>query len=490
MVEFRTAESRLGNIPTPTTRNLPEVPTVIKPARRSGAKADRAPLMLKFLKKYRDRRRRKKRSRTEEERADRRRWWWGGTIGVIALLGLYFWLSTARILGEPVEIDYGPRDPIFAGTLGPLLGAEFTRGNQIRLLSNGDEFFPAMLEAIRRAERTVTLETYIWASGTISDQFIAALIGCVERGVKVHVLADGMGTLGLKREDRGRMLDAGVEFLVYGREHWWEIKPDINHRTHRKLLIIDGRIGYTGGMCIADEWMGDAGSPELWREVQLEVRGPVVRQMQSVFATNWLQTTSRLLTGPDYFPPMVAGEGAIAQSFKSGPHEDPENARVSYLLAIAGARESIRIMHAYFVPDDLAIEMLLQARQRGVEIEVIIPEVNDSRIGRAASRSRWGKLLAAGVKFHRYQPAMYHCKVMIVDDFFVTIGSVNFDNRSFGINDEVSVNVLDAGVARAMLRLFEQDRAASLPLGLEEFRNRPLHIKVADHFCGLFRSQL
>ena len=431
-----------------------------------------------------------KRTRSDEERADRRSVWIKAGVATVLLLGFYFWFTSARILGEPVEIDYGPQSPVFAGSLGPLLGAEFTAGNRIRLLSNGDEFFPVMLDAIRNAKHSVALETYIWSSGEISNQFIAELIACAQRGVKVHVLADGLGTLGLSRDDRRRMIDGGVEFLVYGREHWWEIKPNLNHRTHRKLLIIDGKLGFTGGMCIDDKWRGNAESHDVWREIQLEARGPIVRQMQSVFAANWLQTTSSLLLGEEYFPKGEIADGVVAQCYMSGPNQHPEYARVSYLLAIASARKSIRIMHAYFVPDDLAIDMLIAARNRGVEIEVIVPEMNDSRFGRAASRSRWGKLLDAGVKFHLYQPAMYHCKVMIVDDFFVTVGSVNFDNRSFGINDEVAVNVLDVDVARAAVKLFDHDLAYSRPLTLEEFRNRPFYIKIADHFAGLFRSQL
>jgi cardiolipin synthase len=244
-------------------------------------------------------------------------------------------------------------------------------------------------------------------------------------------------------------------------------------------------------MCIDDKWLGDAQSHDHWREIQLQVEGPVVRQMQAVFITNWVQTTGRLLVGRDYFPAEpTAREGAIALCYKSGPSEDPENARISYLSAIAAARKSIRISHAYFVPDDLVIEMLLAARDRGVRIEVIIPAVNDSRFGRAASRSRWDALLAAGVEFHAYQPAMYHPKVMIVDDVFLTIGSVNFDNRSFGINDEVAINVLDHEVARAGLKLFEDDLKASRPLTLQEFRSRPWWQKRVDWFCGLFRSQL
>jgi len=222
----------------------------------------------------------------------------------------------------------------------------------------------------------------------------------------------------------------------------------------------------------------------------VRVEGPAVRQMQSVFAANWLQTTSRLLVGPDYFPTEKAAGSARLQCFRSGPNEDPENARVSYLLAIAAAQKTIRIAHAYFVPDDLAIKMLLAARARGVEIEVVIPAINDSRFGRAASRSRWGKLLEAGVKFYQYQPAMYHAKVMIVDDAFVTIGSVNFDNRSFSINDEVNVNILDERVAAEHVKIFDADRAKSEPLLRERFEARPFYQKLADHFAGMFRSQL
>jgi cardiolipin synthase len=423
--------------------------------------------------------------------AERYRYWLAGFVVLAFALGALFWFTSARIVSYPIELDYGPEDPVFADSMGPMLGAEFTRGNAVKLHSNGDDFFPAMLAAIRGAQQSITLETYIWSSGRISDEFIDALIERARHGVKVHVLGDGMGMLKFKQADQDRLLAGGVDFIVYGREHWWQVKPNINHRTHRKLLIIDGRVGFTGGMCIDDSWTGNARERDHWREIQIEVEGPVVRQMQSVFLTNWLQTTGRLLTGPAYFPAEYPPrQGARAQCYKSGPGEDPENARVSYLMAIAAARKSIRIQHAYFVPDDLALGMLLEARRRGVEIDIIIPAHNDSRFGRAASRSRWGRLLEAGVRFHRYNPAMYHCKMMMVDDLFLTIGSVNFDNRSFGINDEVAINTLDAGVARAGLKLFAADLAESTPLTLEEFRARPWWQKLVDHFCGLFRSQL
>ncbi len=423
-------------------------------------------------------------------RGERKRFWlWLGVCLVFALGG-YFWLTSARILREPVEVSYGPAERVFADTLGPLVGADFIGGNRIRALINGERFFPVMLEAIRGAKKTITLETYIWTSGKISDAFIEALSERARAGVKVHVLADGMGTLKLKDEDKQRMRDAGVDFLIYGREHWYDIKPNINHRTHRKILVVDGQIGFTGGTCIDDSWLGDADSEKVWRETQVRLEGPAVHQMQATFAINWLQTTGALLTGPEYFPPHTPAGDSLAHVYRSGPNESPETARIAYLLAIASARKSIRIANAYFVPDDLAIEMLVRAAARGVQVQVIMPAINDSKIGRAASRSRWKRLLEAGAELHLYQPAMYHCKVMIVDDVFVTVGSVNFDNRSFAINDELAVNLIDRDAADQLLRSFAQDLKRSVRVSREEYEARPVWVKAFDWACGLLRSQL
>ena len=409
-----------------------------------------------------------------------------GVFGVVLVALVYS--SWARQLRDPIVSEIAVDDPRFRDFAGPLLGAEFLQGNTVTPLINGREIFPAMLAAIKTAEKTITLESYIWASGQISDQFCLALSERAQHGVKVHALVDGAGDLKLKLSDVSRMKAAGVEFYVYGREHWYQLKLNINHRSHRKLLIIDGKIGFTGGVCIDDTWLGDGNTPGHWRDTQARITGPAVREMQAVFAANWLQTTSRLLMGPDYFPEPPRTGNAVTQCFMSGPNERPENARLSYLLAIASARKSIQLSHAYFVPDDLAIEMLLAARQRGVRIDVIVPFKNDSRFGRAASRSRWDRLLEAGVVFHYFMPTLYHCKVMIVDDTFVTLGSVNFDNRSFSINDEVNINVVDAATARAFQKSFTDDLAQSTPLTLAAFRDRPFYIKWADRFCGSFRA--
>ena len=314
-----------------------------------------------------------------KERPRNRGWFWLKITGLLLLFfGVFFWFTSARILQQPIHVDYGPADAAFASALGPIVGAEFTAGNAVTMLVNGDAFLPAMLKAIRQAKKTVTLETYIWASGRVSDDFIAALGERAGDGVKVHVLLDGMGTLKFKREDRARLEKAGVQVMKYGREHWYQIKPNINHRTHRKLLIIDGRIGFTGGMCIDDSWLGDGKSENNWRETQIRVEGPVVRQMQAVFATNWMQTTGTLLLGEDYYPVPERMSTSLAQCFMSGPTERPEAVRLAHIFAIAAARKTIDIANAYFVPDDLAIEMLLDARQRGVRVRVIVPAINDS----------------------------------------------------------------------------------------------------------------
>ena len=411
-------------------------------------------------------------------------------VGLVVTLGVFFWLTSARLLMEPIRIDYGPLDPSFANAMGPITGADFTDGNTVETLVNGDGFFPPMLKAIREAQKTINLETYIWESGYISNLFIDALTERARAGVKVNALVDGMGALKFSDRDRDRLTEAGVLFHKYGRERWWHIKPNINHRTHRKLLIVDGKIGFTGGMCIADSWLGDAHAKNLWRETQVRVTGPVVRQMQAAFAHNWLQTTAGLLLGEDYFPKLTKTGSSIAHCYKSGPNEGAEAVRLGYLFAIGAARTSIDIANAYFVPDDLAIDMLLEAMARGVKVRVIIPAHNDSKFGRAASRSRYGKLLAGGAEFHLYQPAMYHAKTMIVDNVLLTIGSSNFDNRSFAINDEVTMSVLDKKIAAENLRIFEDDLKNSKPMTREEFEGRPLYIKALDHICGWFRSQL
>lgn len=424
-----------------------------------------------------------------EIRVPRRIVFFGLPILLLGLLAGYLYWSQADLVVKPIEATHSVDDAAFLTSVSHLLGAPLVEGNEVQELINGVQIFPAMLQAIAEAERSISLESYIWASGKVSDAFIEALTERAGAGVKVHVIVDGMGGMKLKREDISRMRDAGIDFVRYQRDRWYRIKLNVNHRTHRKILVVDGRVAFTGGVCIDDAWLGDADSHDVWRETHFLIRGPAAQQLQGIFADNWLETTGEVLAGEDYFPHVEPAGSSKMQCFKSGPGANPENARLGYYLAIAAARERIRLSHAYFIPDDLAIDLLLQALERGVDVEVIVPGINDSTIGRAASRSRWDRLLEGGVKFFLYQPALYHCKVMTVDDLWVTSGSVNFDNRSFAINDEANFNVYDRQFARAQLEVFEQDKAKSIPYTLEDHRNRSLWQKAVDWKAGLLRSQ-
>ena len=396
-------------------------------------------------------------------------------------------LSEKQIRRE-IKTDYSVSDPPFRNSISHLLGAPLVDGNKILELQNGDQIFPAMLEAIRGAQNSVTLETYIWSSGKISDQFIDALSERARAGVKVRVIVDWFGSLCLKRKDQRRMTDAGVKVV--------RLNPLLSikvlhflHRTHRKLMVVDGKIGFIGGVCISDDWSGNAERGK-WRDIHFRVEGPVVGEMQGVFCANWLAAQSQVLHGDDYFPELQEVGPIKAQCYASGPKDHVEQARLSYLLAMAAARKNIRLAHAYFVPSNLAIQTLLDARKRGVKVEVIIPSKIDSFAVHMASRSRLKKLLAAGVEFYEYRPTLYHCKIMIVDDVLSTVGSVNFDERSFHANDEANLNILDKDFAARLIRTFEEDKAKSRPLTLDDLKRQSFFAKIGNYFVGLFHSDL
>jgi len=347
-----------------------------------------------------------------------------------------------------------------------------------------------MVDAIRSARRTITFETFIYWSGEVGREFADALMERARAGVKVHVLLDWLGSNKMDPESIRRMTEAGVEVERYHPVRWYQLHR-FNNRTHRKLLVVDGRVGFTGGVGIADEWSGDAQDPKHWRDSHYKVEGPAVAQLQSAFMDNWLKTQNCVLHGEDYFPEIPPAGGCRAQVFFSSPAEGSESVRLMYLLSITSAASTVRLASAYFVPDDLSVQTLVSARKRGVDVEIILPGKHiDTQVVRRASRSRWGPLLEAGVKIYEYQPTMFHCKTMIVDDVWVSVGSTNFDNRSFRLNDEANLNVLDPAFAREQAALFERDKTRSRQITLEEWKNRPWTEKLKEHAAGLLRAQL
>jgi len=418
-------------------------------------------------------------------------------IGILTFLatGLGVLLAANLSLGDK-KIDtsvaslYGVGDPQFVRAMNVMLGPALVQGNRTRALVNGDEIFPEMLEAIRGARKSITFEMYIYWKGSIGEQFTAALEERARSGVKVHVMIDALGSQKIEKTVLGRLKDAGARVELYNPVRWDTIAR-MNNRTHRKIMVIDGAVGFTGGAGIGDEWSGDAQDAEHWRDTHFRLEGPAVAQMQAAFMENWIEVTGEVLHGPEYFPELRPVGGELAQFVVSSPGGGGESAQLLYLMSIAAARRSIQLCAAYFVPDDNEVRQLVEATGRGVRVQIIVPgPATDSGAVRRASRSTWGELLRAGVEIYEYQPTFYHVKVMTVDGVWVTVGSTNFDTRSFSTNDEANLNVYDRGFAAEEERIFERDLGRSRRITLEEWEARPLREKLWDYAAGLLSSQL
>ena len=422
--------------------------------------------------------------------------WSKKTIVIITILLTAIVITLYANLRRPQkEMDYEIRaaDSIqseqFRRVMGHLMGPVLVGGNRIRGLNNGDEIFPAMLTAIRSAKKTICFESYIYWSGKIGKEFADALSEKAKAGVKVHLLIDWLGSQKIAEELVNEMKDAGVELQYYRPLRWYNVSR-LNNRTHRKILVVDGYIGFTGGVGIADEWTGNGKQKDKWRDTHYEATGPVAAQMQAVFMDNWLKVRPEVHTGPDYFPEIKNYGDTYAQMFKSSSQEGAASVRIMYLLAIASAKKSILIESAYFVPDDVTIKELAKARNRGVDVEIITPRLLDNEFVRHASREQWGPLLTSGVKIYEYTAALFHNKVFIVDDYFVSIGSTNLDERSFRLNDEANLNVFDTPFATDQVETFEKDKALSEQITFEMWKNRPWTEKAKEQLSKILHSQL
>ena len=389
-----------------------------------------------------------------------------------------------------VDHLFGVHDPQLKREMGILLGPAILSGNRVRALHNGDEIFPAMLAAIRDAKLTITFETFIYWSGSVGDEFAAALIDRAQSGVRVHVMLDWVGTSKMPNELALKMTDAGIEVVRYHPIRWYTLGK-LNNRTHRKVLVIDGLLGFTGGVGIANEWLGHAQDPDHRRDMHFRVEGPVVAQMQAAFLDNWIKTTGNVLHGDSYFPSIPRCGEQDMQMFISSPKGGSASMRLMYLAAITAAEHSIDIEAAYFVPDGLMSNELMAAQRRGVRIRVLLPDKYiDSQTVKIASKREWGPLLECGVEIYRYEPTMLHCKMLIFDRYLVSVGSTNFDMRSFELNDEASLNIYDETFAVQMTQVFERDLLSSSVFTLEEWRARSAFQKFAETVLLPIRSQL
>jgi cardiolipin synthase len=417
--------------------------------------------------------------------------WIGLTLFFLAIV-LIFCLFFIRRHTLPYDFQhsFAVRDPEFIGSALALADPVLVPGNKIEILNNGDEYFPAMLAAIRAAKRTINFEAFILYSDEIGTQFRDAFCERARAGIEVRVLVDNIGSgSALKRSDVRMMKQAGVKFAYYHPVASWRVDRT-NRRSHRRVLVIDGKLGFTGAVGFDKRWAGHAQDKSHWRDVQMRIEGPLVASLQAAFQEHWVKSFREVLTGADQFPTLAAAGDLKAQvvtsrSFSMAP--------VPLLQAVAftAAEKRIFITNAYCTPTDDQVQQLVKAVQRGVDVRLLLPGANnDQPLTKSAGRSAYGKLLEGGVKIFEYQPTMIHEKSMVIDGLFSMFGSTNLDARSSAINEELDVVVYDEKFGREMESVFETDLAQSREYTLSDFRKRSLWERATEWLALPFRSQL
>ena len=386
-----------------------------------------------------------------------------------------------------IESAYGAEDPHFPAYLAALVGADATGGNQYQVLDNGDEIFPAMLGAIDGARRRVSFETYIFDKGAVGDRFTAALEAAARRGVQVNLVIDAIGSKSLPRADVERLRAAGAHVGSFGTPRWYSLE-EMNYRTHRKILIVDGRTGFTGGVGVADHWLGHAQDPEHWRDTMVRLEGPVVRRMEGAFNENFIETfgpVEPVIDPPEPSPPPAPRDSAFC--LRSSPTGGSSDLKRLYLLAIAGARKSLDVTSPYFITDESSMWSLERAVQRGVKVRILVEgDITDAKPVKYASRQAYEHLLGLGIQLYEYQPTMMHTKAMVVDGAWSMFGSANFDNRSLEVNDELNVAVSDRDLAARLTADFETDLRSSRRLELSSWQRRSILEKARELFWSYF----
>jgi cardiolipin synthase len=376
-------------------------------------------------------------------------------------------------------------DPRHSAYVSALVGAPLSKGNRYDVLTNGDQIFPAMLDAIRSARRRISFETYIYDAGRVADEFTAALEQAAGRGVHVNLVVDSVGGSGMKRDDIKRLEAAGCKIGSFHSLKWYNIE-EVNYRTHRKILVVDGEVGFTGGAGVADHWLGHAEDKDHWRDTQIRMRGPIVRLVEAAFYENFVETAG--VVTPELDPPTAevndTGHSLVLRSSPTGGSNDLKRL---YLLAIASARRTIDITTPYFVTDESSDWSLRDAVGRGVKIRILVEgDKTDAMPVKYASRNAYDRLLSLGIQIYEYQPTMMHTKALVVDGAWSMFGSANFDNRSLELNDELNVGVADRDLARRLTDDFEQDVRVSSRLELGHWRQRSLLEKSREKFWSYF----
>ena len=415
---------------------------------------------------------------------------WLSVAGAIFLV----WLILVFLFTPGINYHLSHRTSVhdagFLYTLQSTCQAALHHGNRVTIYTDGLEFYPAMLEAIRGATESVNMEAYIFQPGRIADQFIDALSDRARTGVNVTIVVDAIGSFSLWGRPIRRLRKAGCRIESYQRLRWYALAR-INNRTHRELLIVDGRVAFTGGAGIADWWaFAERRRQRPWRDTMARIEGPVVAALQGVAAENWLECCGEILTGPGYFPDLQRTGETTAFVVRSSPADRATASRVTFQLLMEGADHHLHISTPYFLPDRALRRALVGIARRGVAVAVIVPgRFTDQRWVRLASRRMWGQLLDAGIRIYEYRPAMTHAKVLVVDGLWAVLGTTNIDNRSFEHNDEVNLAMRDASVALRLLEDYRRDIDDCVEITLERWRRRPLWEKIVGPFVWILERQ-
>ena len=411
---------------------------------------------------------------------------------VLAVIGLTIVLwSAERGTNPQLNVknagDFSALLPSMVG----LTGSSLENGNQVQLLENGDQFFPLLLRDIAGAKQSVHVESYIWWKGAICDQLARTLAAKAKEGVEVRLLIDASGGHKMDKELAKLMTDSGVKLVRFHPPTFANLGR-LNNRDHRKEMIIDGRIGYIGGYGFAEEWTGHGQDKDHWRDAGLRVEGPIVNRMQGAFSENWIEETGEIMAGEKYFPHLSAAGSIPAHLAYTSPTGGVSSVQVLYYLAIKAARREIIIQNPYLLPDDDALDALGEAVKRGVEVKIMVPATTstDSPIVQHASHHRYGLLLQKGIRIWEYKKTLLHQKVIIVDGIWSCVGSTNFDRRALQLNDEVSMGVLDAGLASQLKSVFADDLKFCQERHFDEWKHRGIWHKAEDGLAYLASSQL
>ena len=412
------------------------------------------------------------------------------------IIGLGFIIWFVLVLFFTPRIDYKVSHPIrpdsdeFLHVIQVTCQAAIHFRNKVDVLTNGAQFYPEMRDAIRAAQSSVNMEAYIFTDGEAATMITDAMIERARAGVEVRLTLDAVGSfrMGFSPTLR-RLREAGCKVQFYQRMTWYRFHR-LNNRTHRELLVVDGRVAFTGGAGVADQWLKPDGHRPAWRDTMARIEGPIVAALQGVFAENWLECCGEILTAPRHWPALKDADGAQAMLVKSSPSDRSTASRVVFQLLIDGAVSGIDIQTPYFLPDKSLRRALVRAAQRGVRVRVIVPgKHTDQLLVRLASRRMYRELLTGGVRLFEYRPSMTHVKALMVDDAWAVIGTTNVDNRSFEHNDEVNVAFREAQVTGRLRRDFESDLAASDEITLEQWGRRPVLEKLVEPVCWILERQ-